>query len=129
MSLEGLPTFNSPRKIYHPKCTILANDTVILDVIFQNYFHESLLEDVICENFSSGGSESIKSTFTVSRYLRELPSFFKILFQRGTYYMTNYVAIKNELKVSITSEYLYKKPSINDKISYILVSLIKHDGD
>ena len=43
MFLEGLPTSDSPRKIDHPKCTISENDTVVLDVIFQNYFQESLL--------------------------------------------------------------------------------------
>ena len=57
MSLDGLHTSNLPRQIDHPKCTILENYTVVLDVIFQNYFQESLLEDVICEMFSSGGSE------------------------------------------------------------------------
>ena len=70
MSLDRLHTSNLPGKIDHPKCAILANDTVVLDVIFQNYFQESLLEDVICEFFSSGSSESIKSTFTVSIYLK-----------------------------------------------------------
>ena len=40
MSLDGLHTSNSPRQIDHPRCTILANDTVVLDVIFQNYFQE-----------------------------------------------------------------------------------------
>ena len=62
MSLDGLHTSNSPRQIDHPKCTILENYTVVLDVIFQNYFQESLLEGVICEIVSSGSSESIKST-------------------------------------------------------------------
>ena len=51
MSLEGLPTSNSPRQIDHPKFTILANDTVVLDLILQNYFQESLLEYVICDFF------------------------------------------------------------------------------
>ena len=87
--------------MYHPKCTILANDTVVLDVIFQNYFQESLLENVICENCSSGSSESIKPTFIVSRHLKEPPSVLKIIFQRGMYEMTTGEAIKNELKVSI----------------------------
>ena len=50
MSLEGLIISNLPRQIDHPKCTILENDTVVLDVIFKNYFKESFLEDVICEN-------------------------------------------------------------------------------
>ena len=50
MFLEGLPTFNSPRKIDDPKFTILENDTIVLEVILQNYVKESLLEDVICEN-------------------------------------------------------------------------------
>ena len=43
--------------------------------------------------------------------------------------MTSGEAIKNELKASIPSEYLYKQPSSNEKISYTLVSLINHDGD
>ena len=59
----------------------------------------------------------------------ELHSFFKILFQRGTYDMNTGEAIKNELKVSILLEFLYQKPSSNNKISYTLVSLINHDGD
>ena len=50
MSLEGIPASNSPRQIDHQKCTILANDTVVLDVILQNYSKESLLEDAICED-------------------------------------------------------------------------------
>ena len=108
MSLDGLHTSNSPKKIDHTKCTILANDTVVFDVIFHNYFQESLLEDVICGNCSSGSSESIKSTFTVSKYLKEPPSVIKILFQRGTYDMTTGEVIKNELKVTIPLEFLYK---------------------
>ena len=68
MSLDGLHTSNLPTHIDNKKCTILAKDTVVLDVIFQNYFQEPLLKDVICEIFSSGSSESIKSTFMVSRY-------------------------------------------------------------
>ena len=39
------------------------------------------------------------------------------------------MATKNELKVAIPSEYLFKKPSSNEKISYTLVSLINHGGD
>ena len=39
------------------------------------------------------------------------------------------MATKNELKVSIPPEYLFKQPSSNEKISYTLVSLISHDGD
>ena len=66
MSLDALHTFKLPRQIYHPKCTILTNDTVVLGVLFHNYFQESLLEDVMSENWSSGSYESIKSTFTVS---------------------------------------------------------------
>ena len=75
MSLDGLHTSNLPRQFDHPKCKILNNDTVVLDVIFQNYFQGSLLEDVICGDYSSGSSESIKSTFTVSRYLKETQCF------------------------------------------------------
>ena len=51
MSLDELHNSNSPRQIDHLKCTILENDTVVLDVIFQDYFQESLLEDVICNFF------------------------------------------------------------------------------
>ena len=115
MILEGLPTSDLPRQIDHPKCTISTKDTVVLDVMLQNYFKDSFLDDVICEDCSSGGSESIKSTFTVSIYLKEPPSVLDILFQRGTYDRTTYVATKNELKVAIPSGHLYKKLSSNEK--------------
>ena len=70
MSLDGLHTSDSPRKTDNSKCTILAKETVVLGAIFQNYFKESLFEDIICEMFSPGSSESIKSTFTMSRNLK-----------------------------------------------------------
>ena len=129
MSLDGVNTSNQPRQIDHPKFTILDNDTVVLDVIFQNYLQESFLEDFICENCSAGSYESIKSTLTVSRYLKGPPSILKILFQRVTYDMTTGEAIKNELKVDMPLKHLHKKTSSNDKISYTLVSLINHYGD
>ena len=112
MILERLPTSDCPRQIDHPKCTTLTKDTVVLGVMLQNYFKDSFLNNVICEN-KSGGSESIKSTFTVSIYLKEPPSVLKIIFQRGAYYRTSGEALKNELKVAIPSEYLYKQPSSN----------------
>ena len=71
MFLEGLPTSNESRQIYHTKYTSIKKGTVVLDQIFQNYFNDSLLHDVICENCSSLGSDSIKSTFTVSRNIKE----------------------------------------------------------
>ena len=108
MSLDGIHTSILPRQVDHPRCTILANDTVVLDVIFQKYFQESLLEDIICENCSSGSSESIISTFNVSRYLKGPPSVLESLFQRGTYDMTTFEAIQNDLKVAIPLELLYK---------------------
>ena len=76
-----------------------------------------MFEDVICENCSSGSAESIKSTFTMSRDLKEPPSVLKILFQIGTFDMTTVEAIKIELKVAIPLGFLYKIPSSNDKIS------------
>ena len=72
-------------------------------------FQGLILDNVICENCSSGGSESIKSIFTVSRYLKEPPSVLNIIFQIGMYYMTSGEAVKSEHKVAIPSEYLYKK--------------------
>ena len=51
MSLDGLDTSNLTRQIDHPKSTIFANETSVLDVILQNYFQESLLDDVICNFF------------------------------------------------------------------------------
>ena len=99
MFLEGLPTSNSPRKIDNPECTILTKVTVVMDVILQKYFKDSFLDDVICEIFSSGGSESIKSTFTVSRYLKKPPSVLKIILQRGTYDMTSGEDIQMNLKL------------------------------
>ena len=53
----------------------------------------------------------------------------KILFQRGIYDSTTFVATKNLVEVSIPSEYMFKLQSIHLKISYTLVSLINHDGD
>ena len=99
MSLNGLHTSNSPRQIDHPKCTILENEIVVLDVKIKNYFKDSLLEDVICENFPSGSSESIISTFTVPRYFKEPSSVMKIIFQRGVYDMTSGEAIKMNLRL------------------------------
>ena len=64
----------------------------------------------------------------MSIYLKKPPLVLKILFQRGTYDKTTIMATKNELKVAIPSEYFFKKPSSNEKISYTLVSLINHDG-
>ena len=106
MFLDGLHPSIMPRKIDHPKCKISENYTVVLDAIFQNYFQESLLEDVICENCSLCSSESIKSTLTVSINLKELSPVLKILFQIGTYDMTTDEAIKNEPKVGIPVEFL-----------------------
>ena len=60
MFLEGLPTSNSSRQIDHPKCTTLTKGTVVLDEMLQNYFNDSLLHNVICENCSSDGYGSIK---------------------------------------------------------------------
>ena len=114
MFLEVLPNSNLCRQIDHPKYTTLTKDAFVLDLMLQNYFKDY---DVICENCSSGGSDSIKLTFTVSIYLNKTTSVLNILFQRGTYDRTTYVATQNELKVAIPSEYLHKKPSSNEKIS------------
>ena len=40
MIIEGLPTSDSPRQIDHQKCTTLTKDTVVLDVMLQNYFKD-----------------------------------------------------------------------------------------
>ena len=48
---------------------------------------------------------------------------------RSRPFTMDYVATKNEPKVAITSEYFYKQPLINEKISHTLVSLINHDGN
>ena len=112
MYLDGLHYSNLPRHNDHPKCTILENDTIFMDIIFNNYFQESFLEDVICENYSSGRSKSIKSTFTVSIYLMGSPSVLKIFIQRVTYDTTTGEAIKKDLKVSISLEFLYKKHQV-----------------
>ena len=129
MFLGGLPTSNLPWQIDHPKCTTLKRVTFVLGVVLQNYFKDSLLYDVICENCSSGGFESIKSVFTVSIFLKKPPSVLKVLFQRETYNRNIIVATKHEFKVAIPSEYLFKQPSSNEKMSYTLVSLITHDGN
>ena len=77
MFLEGLPTSNSSRQIDHPKYISIKNGAVALDQILHNYFNDSLLHDVICENCSSLGSESIKSTFTVSKKYKGTPYSFE----------------------------------------------------
>ena len=83
MYLEGLPTYNSLSYIDHTRCTILKKDSVVLDFILQKYFKFSFLEDVICENCSSYGSESIKSTFTVSIYLNKPLHFWRLSSKEG----------------------------------------------
>ena len=65
----------------------------------------------------------------MSRHIKEPPTVLNILFQRGSYDSTTLVATKNEVKFSIPSEYMFKQPSSNEKISYTLVSLTNHDGD
>ena len=127
--LEELPTSNLSRQIDHPKYTSIKKGTFVLDQILQNYFNDSLLHNVICEKISSHVSESIQSTFTVSRYIKEPPTVLKILFQRDSYDSTTLVATKNKVKVDITSEFMLKQPSSNEKISYTIVSMINHDGD
>ena len=129
MFLEGLHNSNESRQIDHPKNTSIKKGTVVLDQILHNYFNDSLLHDVICENCSSLGSESMKSTLTVSRHIKEPPTVLKILLQRGSYDSTTFVATKNEVKVGIPSEYMFKQQSSNEKISHNLVSVINHDGD
>ena len=114
MFLEGLPTSNSSRQIDHPEYPSLKKGTVVLDVILQNNFNDSLLHDVICENCSSHGSESIKSTLTVPRHIKEPPTVLNILFQRGGYDSTTLVATKNEVKFAIPYEYMFKQPSSNE---------------
>ena len=97
MFLEGIPTSNEYRPIDNKKYTSIKNGTVVLDEIFQNYFNDLLLHDVICDNCSSIGSKSIKSTFTVSRHLKETPTVLKILFLIGNSDSTTFVATKNEV--------------------------------
>ena len=84
-----------------------------MDVALQIYFKDSFLDDVIYENYSSGGYETIKSTFNVSIYLKKPPSVLKNIFQRENYDVPNYVVTKNETKTDIPSEYLYKQPASN----------------
>ena len=98
MFLEGIPTSNEYRPIDHTKYASIKKGTVVLDEIFQNYFNDSLLHDVICDNCSSLGSKSIKSTVTVSRHIKEPPTVLKILFQRRSYDSTTFVATKTKLK-------------------------------
>ena len=84
---------------------------------------------MICEDCSSLGSESIKFTFTVSIHVKEPPTVLNILFQRGSYDSTTFVAKKNEVKVGVPYEYMFKQQWSNERISYTLVSLINHDGE
>ena len=43
--------------------------------------------------------------------------------------MNNDWDIKNECRIAIPSQFLSKIPSINENISYTIVSLIMHDGE
>ena len=70
MFLEGIPTSNEYRPIDHTKYTSIKKGTVVLNEIFQNYFNDSLLHNMICDNCSSLGSKSIKLTCTVSRHIK-----------------------------------------------------------
>ena len=53
ISLYGLNISNSPRQIDHPEYTTLEMSTITMDDTFHNYFKDSFIEDVICENCSS----------------------------------------------------------------------------
>ena len=75
-----------------------------------------MFEYVLCEKKSSDISEPIKETFTVCRDLKEPPSVLKIILKRGTYDVTDGQAIKNEHKVAIPLEFLYKMSSSKEKI-------------
>ena len=57
MFLEVLLTSHLRRQIDHPKCNTITKDTVVLDLMLQNYFNDLFLDDVICKNGSSGGYE------------------------------------------------------------------------
>ena len=61
--------------------------------------------------------------------MKEPPSVWKIILQRGTYDTWKDCVRKNEYKVAIPSEYFIKKLSSNEKISHIVVLLIMHDGE
>ena len=50
MFLEGIPTSNEYRLIDHLNFTAIKKGTVVLDEIFQKYFDDSLLHDVLCDN-------------------------------------------------------------------------------
>ena len=97
MFFEELHAYNSYRHTDHPKYTLLTKGTVILYEMLQNYFNDSLLHHMLCEIFSSDGSESIKSTFTLSRHIKELPTVLKILCQRRIYDSSTLVEKQNDL--------------------------------
>ena len=62
----------------------------------------------------------------MSRHIKEPPTVLKILFQRGNYDSTTFVATKKEVKVGIPSEYMFKLQSSNEKISYTLIKSLYH---
>ena len=95
MFLEGIPTSNEYRPIDYPNLTAIKKGTVVLDEIFQKYFDDSLLHDVICDHCSSLVAKSIKSTLAVSRHIKEPPTVLNIIFQRGSYDSTTFVTTKN----------------------------------
>ena len=108
MVLDGIPTNLEHRPIHYPRFTAIKKGTVVLDEIFQQYFNDSLLHDVLCENCSQLENKPIKTTFTVSRHIKKPPTVLKILFQRTRFDTTKSVGSKNDLKVCLPSEYMIK---------------------
>ena len=87
ISVDLLKSPNPWRLIEHLEYNILAKNTITLDDIFWYYFKKSFIEDVICDHCSYVESETIITTFTVWRNLKELTSVFKILFQGSILYL------------------------------------------
>ena len=116
ISIDGLKISNSPRKIDHPKYTALEMSTIILGDIFQNYFKDSFIEYVICENCSYVISEVINTKFTMCQNLKEPALVLKIILQRATFDIVDRRLKNNKCKVKIPLELLIKIPSRKEKI-------------
>ena len=128
MSLDGFYISNLPRKIDHPKFTILEKRHHCFGWYISELFEGIIVWRSYTWNFFLSKFWKIKPEFILCRNLKEPPLVLKIILEIEIYDMTTVQVIKNERKIAIPY-FFYKVPSMNKKISYKLVSLIMHHGE
>ena len=105
----------------------MAENTVILKNIFENYFKKSLLEDFICKNCSSLKSVTSNISFAIWFTTKENTPVMKIIFQIHMYDIESGTTKKNQNKITIPLELFMTITQRNEKIFYTLVSLIIYE--